>query len=82
MTTARYNMTFVEYLLAFMKTLPNWLMNVVDVLIITVLFATSITFLAGIWVGLMLVGKRANSIQEISLFPPKITFVNKEKEQE
>jgi hypothetical protein len=32
------------------------------------------TFIAGIWCGLRIIGKRANSIQEIQFFPPRIIF--------
>jgi hypothetical protein len=35
---------------------------------------TAVTFLAGIWCGLRIIGKRANSIQEIQFFPPRIIF--------
>jgi len=70
----------LETVLAFIKTLPSWLMNVCDILIVAVLFLTSITFLAGIWCGIKVIGKRANSIKEISLLPPRIIFVNNEKE--
>jgi len=70
----------LETVLAFIKTLPSWLMNICDILIVAVLFLTSITFLAGIWCGIKVIGKRANSIKEISLLPPRIIFVNNEKE--
>jgi hypothetical protein len=70
----------LETVLAFIKTLPSWLMNVCDILIVAVLFLTSMTFLAGIWCGIKVIGKRANSIKEISLLPPRIIFVNNEKE--
>jgi len=64
----------LETLAIFIKTLPHWLASVVEVLIVAVIFMTAITFLAGIWCGLRIVGRRANSIQEIQFFPPKIIF--------
>lgn len=64
----------LESLVAFVKTLPSWLGSVVEVLFVTVVFMTAVTFLAGVWCGLRIIGRRANSIQEIQFFPPKITF--------
>jgi len=65
---------WLESIVAFMKSLPTWLMHVAEVLLVAVLFMTAITFLMGIWCGLRIVGKRANSIKEIQLLPPKIIF--------
>ena len=65
---------WLESIVAFMKSLPTWLMHVAEVLLVAVLFMTAITFLTGIWCGLRIVGKRANSIKEIQLLPPKIIF--------
>ena len=64
----------LESLVAFVKTLPSWLGSVVEVLFVTVVFMTAVTFLAGVWCGLRIIGRRANAIQEIQFFPPKITF--------
>ena len=64
----------LESLVAFVKTLPSWLGSVVEVLFVTVVFMTAVTFLAGVWCGLRIIGRRSNSIQEIQFFPPKITF--------
>jgi hypothetical protein len=64
----------LETLMAFIKSLPSWLGAVAEVLVVAIIFMTAVTFLAGIWCGLRIVGKRANSIQEIQFFPPKIIF--------
>jgi hypothetical protein len=69
-------MNMLETLIAFIKTLPTWLASVVEVMIVAIVFLTCMTFLAGVWCGLRIIGKRANAIEEISFFPPKITFKN------
>lgn len=68
----------LETLVTFIKTLPSWLGHVVEIMFVAVVFMTAMTFLAGVWCGLRIIGKRANSISEIQFFPPKILFVNKE----
>ena len=67
-------MNMLETLIAFIKSLPAWLGAVVEVMVVAIIFLTAMTFLAGIWCGLRIVGKRANAIQEIQFFPPKIIF--------
>lgn len=67
----------LETLITFLKTLPSWLSTVAEILIVAIVFMTMVTFLAGIWCGLRIIGRRANAIQEIQFFPPKITFINK-----
>jgi len=64
----------LETLIAFIKSLPTWLGAVAEVLVVAIIFMTAVTFLAGIWCGLRIIGKRANSIQEIQFFPPRIIF--------
>ena len=64
----------LESIIMFIKSLPTWLGHVVEILLVTVVFMTMMTFLAGIWCGLKIIGRRANSIQEIQFFPPKIIF--------
>ena len=61
-------------LMAFIKSLPTWLSHVVEVMIVAVVFLTVMTFLAGVWCGIRIIGRRANAIQEIQFFPPKVTF--------
>lgn len=60
--------------MAFIKTLPHWLASVVEVLVVAVVFMTIMTFLMGVWCGIRIIGRRANSIEEIQFFPPKVTF--------
>jgi hypothetical protein len=67
----------LETLMAFIKSLPSWLGAVAEVLVVAIIFMTAVTFLAGIWCGLRIVGRRANSIQEIQFFPPRIIFKEK-----
>ena len=64
----------LETLMAFIKSLPSWLGAVAEVLVVAIIFMTAVTFLAGIWCGLRIIGRRANSIQEIQFFPPRIIF--------
>jgi hypothetical protein len=67
----------IDYLLITLKTLPTWLAHTVDILIVAILFLTSITFITGMWCGLVIIGKRANSISEITFFPLKVSFTEK-----
>ena len=71
----------LETIIAFLKTLPNWLSTVAEVLIVAVVFMTIMTFLVGVWCGLRIIGRRANNIEEIQFLPPKITFINTTKEK-
>lgn len=64
----------LETLLTLIKSLPAWLAAVAEVLLVAIIFMTAVTFLAGIWCGLRIIGKRANSIAEIQFVPPKIIF--------
>ena len=64
----------LEGLVAFIKSLPAWLGHAVEVLVVAVIFVTAMTFIAGIWCGLRIIGRRANSIKEIQFLPPKIIF--------
>ena len=72
-------MNMLETLIAFIKTLPSWLGAVVEVMVVAIIFMTAMTFLAGVWCGLRIIGRRANAIQEIQFFPPKITFKDNNK---
>jgi hypothetical protein len=69
----------LETLIAFIKTLPAWLGAVVEIMIVAIVFLTAVTFLAGVWCGLRIVGKRANAIEEITFFPPRIKFKSEEQ---
>ena len=70
----------MEQLLAYVKGLSPTLGLVVNILIITIVFMTSITLLAGMWIGFCIARKRMNQIAEIEFFPPKIIFKEKNKE--
>jgi hypothetical protein len=72
-------MNMLETLLAFIKSLPAWLGAVVEVMVVAVIFLTCMTFLAGVWCGLRIIGRRANAIEEIQFLPPKITFKTKDQ---
>ena len=67
----------LETIAAFIKSLPHWLMTVAEIMIVALTFMTIVTFLAGIWCGLRIIGKRMNQIVSIEFFPPKITFREK-----
>jgi hypothetical protein len=64
----------LETLVTFVKSLPLWLVHVVEIMIVGVLFTAACLFLFGLYVGIRIIGRRANKIEEISFFPPKITF--------
>jgi len=70
----------LESIIAFLKTLPHWLGTIAEVLIVATVFMTMMTFLAGIWCGLRIIGRRANQIESITFFPPKITFKTQTEE--
>jgi hypothetical protein len=64
----------LESIATFVKTLPHWLAITVEVLVVAVIFMTALTFLAGVWCGLRIIGRRANEIEAIELWPPRIKF--------
>jgi len=66
----------LETIITFTKSLPIWLSHVVEIMIVAVVFLTIMTFLCGVWVGIRIIGRRANSIEEIQFLPPKVTFKN------
>lgn len=68
----------MEQILAWTKTLSPALSMVVNVLVIAIVFLTSMTLLAGIWIGFCIARKRMNQIAEIEFFPPKIVFKEKQ----
>lgn len=69
----------MEQILAYIKGLSPTLGLVVNVLVIAIVFLTSFTLLAGMWIGFCIARKRMNQIAEIEFFPPKIVFKEKEK---
>ena len=70
----------LESLMLFIKSLPTWLGHVVEILFVAIVFMTAMTFLAGVWCGLRIIGQRSKSIKEIGFFPPKIIFSENENE--
>ena len=64
----------LELIIAWIKALPLWLSHTVEVLIVVVVTMTAITFLAGIWVGLLVIKKRARSIESVTLIPFRVEF--------
>jgi len=63
-----------EAFLSWINLLPNWLMILGQLLILTIVASISVSFLMGIYIGLTIIRKRARQILEISFIPPKITF--------
>ena len=68
----------METIFAWMKALPATLGTVLNILLIAIIFMTSVTLLAGMWIGFCIARKRMKQIAEIEFFPPKIIFREKE----
>ena len=68
----------MEQILAYIKGLSPTLGLVVNVLVIAIVFLTSFTLLAGMWIGFCIARKRMNHIATIEFFPPRIVFKEKE----
>ena len=64
----------MESVLAWVKGLPTFLSQFLDVLLVAIIFVTAFTLLMGIWLGFLITRKRMNHIVELQFFPPKITF--------
>lgn len=67
----------METLLAWIKGLPSYLSNFLDILLVAMVFVTAFTLIMGIWLGFLITRKRMNHIVELQFFPPKITFKEK-----
>ncbi len=67
----------MDTILAWMKDLPIWLADTLDVIIISIIFLTAGTLLMGIWVGFCITRKRMDAIVELQMFPPRIIFKEK-----
>ena len=65
---------FLEYLAAFIKTLPHWLAMLSQAIIVMVLTSFAIIFLFGLWTGIRVIGYKAGKIRRISLMPFEIEF--------
>ena len=64
----------LEALIAAVKSLPTWLGTVTEIMIVALIFTTAITLLAGIWIGILVVKRRARSIKSFTLIPFRIDF--------
>jgi len=64
----------LESLTALIKTLPAWLSTITEILVIGIGFATALTLLAGVWIGILVVRRRARSIKSFTLVPFGIEF--------
>ena len=67
----------METILAWIKGLPSYLSNFLDILLVAMVFVTAFTLIMGVWLGFMITRKRMNHIVELQFFPPKITFKEK-----
>jgi len=67
----------METLLAWIKGLPSYLSNFLDILLVAMVFVTAFTLIIGVWLGFLITRKRMNHIVELQFFPPKITFKEK-----
>jgi len=64
----------MEQLLSWFNNLSPVLGLVVNILVIAIVFMTSMTLLAGMWIGYCIARKRMKQIAEIEFFPPRIIF--------
>lgn len=67
----------METILAWIKGLPSYLSNFLDILLVAIVFVTAFTLIMGVWLGFLITRKRMNHIVELQFFPPKITFKEK-----
>ena len=67
----------MEQIITYIKGLSPTLGLIFNILVIAIVFLTSFTLLAGMWIGFCIARKRMNQIAEIEFFPPKITFKDK-----
>jgi hypothetical protein len=64
----------LEMIVVSIAKLPHWLGLVAEVMLVTILFTFAIIFLWGMWLGISIVGRRANDIESITLIPLEIKF--------
>jgi hypothetical protein len=69
----------MDQILAWFNSLSPILGLIVNILIIAIVFLTSFTLLAGMWIGFCIARKRMKHIAAIEFFPPKITFIEKQE---
>jgi len=68
----------MEHILSWFNNLSPTLGLIVNILVIAIVFLTSFTLLAGMWIGFCIARKRMKQIAMIEFFPPKIIFKEKE----
>ena len=68
----------MEHILSWFNSLSPTLGLIVNILVIAIVFLTSFTLLAGMWIGFCIARKRMKQIAEIEFFPPRIIFKEKE----
>ena len=68
----------MEHILSWFNSLSPTLGLIVNVLVIAIVFMTSMTLLAGMWIGFCIARKRMKQIAEIEFFPPRIIFKERE----
>jgi len=64
----------MEAIIIWMKSLPTWLADWVNILLVSIVFITAFTLVLGVWIGYAITRRRMNAIVELQFFPPKITF--------
>jgi hypothetical protein len=64
----------LEIIIAWIKALPLWLSHTVEVLVVVITAFAAITFLAGVWTGILVIKRRARSIESFTLIPFRIEF--------
>ena len=70
-------MKIMETIILWIKGLPSYLSNILDIVLVAMIFVTAFTLILGVWLGFAIVRKRMNHIVELQFFPPKITFREK-----
>ena len=68
----------MEHILSWFNSLSPTLGLIINIVVIAIVFLTSITLLAGMWIGYCIARNRMNQIAEIEFFPPKIVFKEKQ----
>ena len=67
----------METIILWIKGLPSYLSNILDIVLVAMIFVTAFRLILGVWLGFAIVRKRMNHIVELQFFPPKITFREK-----
>jgi len=64
----------MEMLMLWMKSLPGWAADWMNIMLIAMIFIVTFTLTVGVWIGYAITRRRMNAIVELQFFPPKITF--------